>query len=91
LIAADADTLRAFRFRIENTPAGKVREIFLSDNGHALPLLNDTKEGGSRTAEVPCHSKETTRDRFGHRDKVKAYGPQPRHQGEVCSGSDLLG
>jgi hypothetical protein len=75
----DADTLRV-RFRIENTPAGKVWEIFLSDNG--TRFLATTKKAGS-DGEVRVST--NTRDRSGT-DKVKAYG-YSRATGEVCSGS----
>ena len=79
----DADTLRV-RFRIENTPAGKVWEIFLSDNG--TRFLATTKKAGS---DGEVRVSKNTRDRSGT-DKVKAYGLS-RATGEVCSGSVSFG
>jgi hypothetical protein len=79
----DADTLRV-RFRIENTPAGKVWEIFLSDNG--TRFLATTRKAGS---DGEVRVSKSTRDRSGT-DKVKAYGFS-RATGEVCSGSVTFG
>jgi hypothetical protein len=79
----DADTLRV-QFRIENTPAGKVWEIFLSDNGKRF--LATTKKAGS---DGEVRVSKDTRDRSGI-DKVKAYGFS-RATGEVCSGSVTFG
>ena len=79
----DADTLRV-RFRIENTPAGKVWEIFLSDNG--TRFLATTRKAGS---DGQVRVSKNTRDRSGS-DKVKAYGFS-RATGEVCSGSVTFG
>jgi len=75
----DADTLRA-RFRIEKTPAGKVWEVFLSDNGNRF--LASTKTASS---DGEVRVSKNTRDRAGT-DHVKAYG-YSRATGEVCSGS----
>ena len=74
----DADTLRV-RFRIEHTPAGKVWEVFLSDN--AKRFLATTK---TADADVEVKVSKNTRDRSGT-DKIKAYGVS-RATGEVCSG-----
>jgi hypothetical protein len=79
----DADTLRV-RFRIENTPAGNVWEVFLSDNGKRF--LATTRTANSN-GEVRVS--KNTRDRSGT-DKVKAYG-YSRATGEVCSGSVSFG
>jgi len=79
----DADTLRV-RFRIENTPAGNVWEVFLSDNGDRFLAATRT---ANPDGEVRV-SKET-RDRSGA-DKVKAYG-YSRATGEVCSGAVTFG
>jgi hypothetical protein len=79
----DADTLRV-QFRIENTPAGKVWEIFLSDNG--TRFLAATRKAGS---DGEVRVSKNTRDRSGS-DKVKAYGFS-RATGEVCSGSVTFG
>ena len=79
----DADTLRV-RFRIENTPAGKVWEIFLSDNG--TRFLATTRKAGS---DGEVRVSKNTRDRSGS-DKVRAYGFS-RATGEVCSGSVTFG
>jgi hypothetical protein len=79
----DADTLRV-RFRIENTPAGNVWEIFLSDNG--TRFLATTKTANS---DGEVRVSKNTRDRSGT-DKVKAYGFS-RATGEVCSGSVAFG
>jgi hypothetical protein len=79
----DADTLRV-RFRIENTPAGNVWEVFLSDNGTRFLATTRTasSDGEVRVAK-------NTRDRSGT-DRVKAYG-YSRATGEVCSGSVSFG
>lgn len=79
----DADTLRV-RFRIENTPAGNVWEIFLSDNG--TRFLATTRTANS---DGEARVSKNTRDRAGT-DKVKAYG-YSRATGEVCSGSVTFG
>jgi len=79
----DADTLRV-RFRIENTPAGKVWELFLSDNGKRF--LATTKTANS---DGEVRVSKNTRDRSGT-DRVKAYGFS-RATGEVCSGSVAFG
>lgn len=79
----DADTLRV-RFRIENTPAGNVWEVFLSDDGKRF--LATTRTANSN-GEVKVA--KNTRDRSGT-DKVKAYG-YSRATGEVCSGSVAFG
>ena len=79
----DADTLRV-RFRIENTPAGNVWEVFLSDNGTRFLATTRT---ASSDGEVKVS--RNTRDRSGS-DKVKAYG-YSRATGEVCSGSVTFG
>jgi hypothetical protein len=79
----DADTLRV-RFRIENTPAGNVWEVFLSDNGKRF--LATTK---TANADGEVRVSKNTRDRSGS-DKVKAYG-YSRATGEVCSGSVTFG
>ena len=79
----DADTLRV-RFRIENTPAGNVWEVFLSDNGQRFLATTRT---ASSDGEVRVT--KNTRDRSGT-DKVKAYG-YSRATGEVCSGSVSFG
>jgi hypothetical protein len=75
----DADTLRV-RFRIEDTPAGHVWELFLSDNG-------DRFFAGTRTADSngEVRLSRLTRDRAGT-DRIKAYG-YSRGTGETCSGS----
>jgi hypothetical protein len=79
----DADTLRV-RFRIEKTPADKVWEIFLSDNGTRFLATTKTADANG---EVKVS--KNTRDRSGT-DKVKAYGVS-RATGEVCSGSLAFG
>lgn len=79
----DAHTLRV-RFRIENTPAGNVWEIFLSDNGTRFLATTRT---ASADGEVKVS--KNTRDRSGT-DKVKAYG-YSRATGEVCSSSVAFG
>jgi hypothetical protein len=79
----DADTLRV-RFRIENTPAGNVWEVFLSDNG--TRFLATTRTANS-DGEVKVS--KSTRDRSGT-DKVKGYA-YSRATGEVCSGSVTFG
>jgi hypothetical protein len=79
----DANTLRV-RFRIENTPAGNVWEVFLSDNGTRFLATTRT---ASSDGEVKVS--KNTRDRSGT-DKVKAYG-YSRATGEVCSGSVSFG
>jgi hypothetical protein len=79
----DADTLRV-RFRIEKTPAGKVWEIFLSDNGKRF--LATTK---TANADGEVRVSKNTRDRSGT-DHVKAYAFS-RATGEVCSGSVAFG
>jgi hypothetical protein len=75
----DANTLRV-RFRIEDTPAGDVWELFLSDNGVRF-------FAGTRTADSngEVRVSRTTRDRAGT-DRIKAYG-YSRGTGETCSGS----
>jgi hypothetical protein len=78
----EADTLRV-RFRIENTPTGKVWEVFLSDNG--TRFLATTRTANSN-GEVRIS--KNTRNRSGA-DKVKAYGFS-RATGEVCSGTVTL-
>lgn len=79
----DADTLRV-RFRIEKTPAGKVWEVFLSDNGNRF--LATTKTASS---DGEVRVSKNTHDRAGT-DHVKAYG-YSRATGEVCSGSVAFG
>ena len=79
----DADTLRV-RFRIENTPAGNVWEIFLSDNGTRFLATTRTAN-----ADGEVRVSKNTRDRSGT-DKVKAYGFS-RATGEVCSGTVTFG
>jgi hypothetical protein len=79
----DANTLRV-RFRIENTPADNVWEVFLSDNGTRFLATTRT---ASSDGEVKVS--KNTRDRSGT-DKVKAYG-YSRATGEVCSGSVSFG
>jgi len=79
----DADRLRV-RFRIENTPAGNVWEVFLSDNGNRfLATIRTADQNGE------VRVSKNTRDRAGT-DKVKAYG-YSRATGEVCSGSVSFG
>jgi len=79
----DADTLRV-RFRIENTPAGNVWEVFLSDNGNRFLATTRTADPNGEV-----RVSKNTRDRAGT-DKVKAYG-YSRATGEVCSGSVSFG
>jgi len=79
----DADTLRV-RFRIENTPAGNVWEVFLSDNGNRFLATIRTADPNGEV-----RVSKNTRDRAGT-DKVKAYG-YSRATGEVCSGSVSFG
>jgi hypothetical protein len=79
----DADTLRV-RFRIENTPAGNVWEIFLSDNGKRFLATTRTANSDGEVRVT-----KDTRDRAGT-DKIKAYG-YSRATGEVCSGSVSFG
>jgi hypothetical protein len=79
----DGDTLRV-RFRIENTPAGNVWEVFLSDNGQRFLATTRTADPNGEV-----RVSKSTRDRAGT-DKVKAYG-YSRATGEVCSGSVSFG
>jgi len=79
----DADTLRV-RFRIENTPAGNVWAVFLSDNGTRFLATTRTAN-----AQGEVRVSKTTRDRPGT-DKVKGYA-YSRATGEVCSGSVAFG
>jgi hypothetical protein len=79
----DANTLRV-RFRIEDTPAGDVWELFLSDNGNRF--FAGTKKADSN-GEVRLS--RLARDRAGT-DRIKAYG-YSRGTGETCSGSVAFG
>jgi hypothetical protein len=79
----DTHTLRV-RFRIENTPAGKVWEVFLSDNGKRFLAATRTSN-----ANGEVRVSKNTRDRSGT-DKVKGYAFS-RATGEVCSGTVSFG
>ena len=74
----DSNTLEV-RFRVSHTPAGKVWDVFLSDNGTRFFAGTRTS-----TSDGYVRVRKLTGDRSGT-DRIKAYGTS-RASGEVCSG-----